>query len=100
MRPRFSRPRVSAKAGEQSVRDRAGPAAADRPLIDLDDRHDLTRRAGQERLIRPEEIFVAEDLFPHRDPFLFSDLEEKLPRDPRKEPGFDRRRHARCRPGR
>ena len=47
--------------------DRAGSAIADRSAVDLDDRQDLDRRPGQERLVDPEEVVEGDVALGDRD---------------------------------
>ena len=56
------------------------------------DRHDLARRAGEERFVGSEQVVVSQDLLANLDARVGADLEEELARDPGQQAGVERRR--------
>src|SRR5258706_2358718 len=74
--------RLPAITIEQRSRHRTGASRSDRPIVDLHDRHDLARGAGEKRLVRAEQILVAQRGFSDDDSGFAADLEQELARDP------------------
>ncbi len=76
----------------EGLGDRAPPARANRDLVDGSDGRNLDRRACEERLVADVQHLAREYLFPHAEPEIVRDGENRVARDARQDRGAQRRR--------
>ena len=91
-RPARDAPRLLPEPLKQRIGHGTRTAIGDRPVVDRDDRDDLTRRAGEEHFIRAEQIGIPQNLLANPDAGVSTHFEQELPGDAGQQAGVDRRR--------
>src|SRR5688572_29911621 len=88
--------RARSKRREQLPRDGAGRSATDAAVVDLDDRDELLRRAGEKGFIGSEQVVLPERLIACVDAEVARDLDDEFARDAGQQPGVERWRQHRA----